>query len=184
MPRAHFVTIPVLALAMAGCMTDGTRSADAQADEHPGAVANLRDASGRDVAISEIGQENGELYVVIDATGMAPGRYAAHIHAVGRCDAPGFASAGAHWNPTGRTHGFDAATGSHMGDLPNIAINSRGRGAVAFQIQNASLRGGPNALLDADGASVVIHADEDDFQTDPSGNSGGRIACGVIRMAG
>ncbi len=184
MTRLRFATISALALAAAGCMTPTGQTADAPGDEHPGAGAELSDARGRQVAVMEAGEQGGALYVVIDATGMAPGRYGVHLHAVGRCDGPGFESAGPHWNPTGRSHGLDADNGAHLGDLPNLAINSRGRGTIAFQIQDASISGGRNALLDADGAAVVIHADEDDFQTDPSGNSGPRIACGVIRRAG
>lgn len=184
MTRTHLIVASALALATAGCMTPGTQTAQPGDDDDHGAGATLTNAGGEQVAIMEAGEQGGALYVVIDATGMAPGRYAAHIHAAGRCDAPGFESAGPHWNPARRSHGLDADNGPHMGDLPNIAINSRGRGTVAFQIQNTTLQGGPNALLDADGAAVVIHADEDDFQTDPSGNSGPRIACGVIRRAG
>lgn len=176
-----FVIAATLGLATAGCMT--TNAAGEQ-DEHPGAHATLQDAQGRTLAVSEVGEQGGALYVVIDATGMRPGRYAAHIHTTGRCDGPSFETAGGHWNPTGRGHGLDADNGAHMGDLPNLAINAGGRGVIAFQIQNAWLQGGSNALLDADGAAVVIHAGEDDFRTDPSGNSGARIACGVLRRPG
>jgi superoxide dismutase, Cu-Zn family len=171
----------VSSFALAGCMTTGSASS---MQEHPGAHAQIQDARGQDVAIGEVGQEQGELYVGIDVSNLPPGRYAVHIHAVGRCDGPGFESAGPHWNPTGVRHGFHGDDGTHLGDLPTIAVNARRRGVVAMQIQNATLTGGPNALLDADGAAIVIHAGEDDYVSDPSGNSGARIACGVLRMSG
>lgn len=169
-----------LAVLTGGCMTTDATTRG----EHPGAHADVVNARGQQVAIAEIGQQDGALYVAIDVSGMAPGRYAVHVHTVGRCDGPTYESAGGHWNPAGRQHGFHTDAGPHMGDLPNIAVNAGGRGLVAFQIQDAWLTGGANPLLDADGASVVIHAREDDFQTDPSGNSGDRIACGVLRRSG
>lgn len=173
-----------LATGLAG-MTAGCMTTDAAShSEQPGAHAEVMTARGQQVAVAEVGQQGGALYVAIDVSGMAPGRYAVHLHTVGRCDGPGFESAGGHWNPTARSHGFHADAGPHMGDLPNLAVNAGGRGLVAFQIQGARLTGGANPLLDADGASVVIHAREDDFQTDPSGNSGDRIACGVLRRSG
>jgi Cu-Zn family superoxide dismutase len=126
-------------------------------------------------------QAAGVLAVRVEAAGLAPGVYGVHLHAVGRCDPPGFASAGPHWNPTGRQHGRDNPAGAHLGDLPNLNVGADGRGAVAFEVRGASLlEGGANALLDADGAAVVVHAQADDYRTDPSGNSGARIACGVL----
>ncbi len=112
---------------------------------------------------------------------MSPGSYGAHLHAVGRCDPPGFESAGPHWNPTGQKHGKDNPAGMHKGDLPNLLVGTDGRGSFEYTIPNAGLSGMlPNRLIDGDGAAVVIHASADDYRTDPSGNSGARIACGVL----
>jgi Cu-Zn family superoxide dismutase len=98
---------------------------------------------------------------------------------VGRCDAPDFTSAGGHWNPTQKKHGTMNPQGPHQGDLPNLVIGSDGRGTIGAVIPGATLAG----LLDADGAAMVIHAGPDDLMTDPSGNSGGRIACGVFQAS-
>ena len=97
-----------------------------------------------------------------------------HIHQVGRCDGPGFESAGPHWNPTGRQHGRLNPAGRHAGDLGNLQVLADG--SVSVEVA------GPNAsVFDADGAALVIHAQKDDERTDPSGNSGARIACAVLR---
>jgi Cu-Zn family superoxide dismutase len=116
----------------------------------------------------------------VDAMGMRAGTYAVHIHTTGRCDAPDFTTAGPHWNPTGQMHGRNNPQGMHKGDLPNLAVGTDGRGSFEVTIPGASLDRGANALLDGDGSTVVIHAGPDDYRTDPSGNSGARIACGVL----
>ncbi len=113
----------------------------------------------------------------VEASGLAQGVHGIHVHAVGRCDSPDFASAGPHWNPAGRQHGRDNPQGMHQGDLPNLTIGADGRGSIEVAVGGATSMAG---LLDADGAALVIHAAPDDYRTDPSGNSGARIACGVI----
>jgi len=168
-----------LALATAGCMTGGvTRAGDAPTGL--GASAEIGDASGVAKAIAGLIPERGRVRVEINAGGLAPGTYGVHIHTTGRCDPPGFVSAGGHWNPTARQHGAQNPQGRHLGDLPNLQVDPRGKGRLIFHVENARLEGGANPLLDADGAAIVIHAQPDDHRTDPSGNSGARIACGVI----
>lgn len=151
------------------------------AELRPAASAELRDPGGRMVARAHVNEMGDGIHVRIDAAGLAPGSYGAHLHITGRCDQPGFVSAGAHWNPTGRRHGARNPRGSHLGDLPNLEISASGTGRIDFHVPRARLRGGGAALLDGDGAAVVIHAGPDDYRTDPSGNSGARIACGVLR---
>ncbi len=109
----------------------------------------------------------------ISVRGLPPGEHGLHLHAVGRCDGPAFQSAGGHWNPAGRQHGHLNPQGSHAGDLPNLAVSSSGNGALNFLVTGSS-------LADSDGTSLVIHAKPDDYRTDPSGNSGDRIACAVL----
>ena len=169
--KTAFVGVAAL---LAGCAT-GTQ--DNGAD---GARAELRDASGRVVARAMAREDDGGLRVVVDASGVSAGVHGVHIHAVGRCDPPGFESAGPHWNPTGREHGRANPQGAHLGDLPNLTVGSDGRGRLVFTVPGAGLRGQRGAL-DGDGAAVVIHAAADDERTDPSGNSGARVACGVLR---
>lgn len=140
------------------------------------ARAVLHDTSGKEVGKARLQQVGKGIKVTLQASKLAAGTHGVHIHTVGKCDAPDFASAGSHWNPTGRQHGKDNPAGMHKGDLPNIVIGSNGRGTLAFTVDGAVL----GDLLDADGAAVVVHATADDYHTDPSGNSGARIACGVL----
>ena len=164
----------LITLALAGCATtNGPAPAN-------GAGADIRDASGRTVARATLREAGGGLAVHVEATGLAAGVYGTHVHAVGQCVAPAFTSAGPHWNPTAHQHGRDNPQGPHLGDLPNLVVDADGKGAVDFTIADASLSGSANPLLDADGAAVVVHAGADDYRTDPSGNSGARIACGLV----
>jgi Cu-Zn family superoxide dismutase len=165
--------------ACAGPQGSGGATGDSAATMPP-AAATLRDAAGTVKAQASMADVNGGVRVSIEAVAMAPGAYGAHIHTVGRCDPPDFASAGPHWNPTSRQHGKDNPQGAHKGDLPNLLVGADGRGSVSFTVDGVSLRGGATPVLDADGASVMIHAAADDYRTDPSGNSGARIACGVF----
>lgn len=143
------------------------------------AHADLVDAQGVAKGSVEIVEKDG-LQVTVNASGLTPGVHGVHIHTVGMCTAPDFASAGGHWNPTAKHHGMENPDGAHMGDLPNITIGADGTGTLSFTVPGASLGTGAAPLLDADGAAIVVHAGPDDMKTDPSGNSGGRIACGVL----
>lgn len=147
----------------------------------PAAVADVRSAAGQGRARAVATQIGDSISVRIDAENMARGSYGAHIHTTGRCDPPGFESAGPHWNPTGQQHGKNNPAGMHKGDLPNLMIGADGRGTLEMTIPGAWVAGGAAPMLDADGAAVVIHQGPDDYRTDPSGNSGARIACGVFR---
>ena len=110
--------------------------------------------------------------IKVDAEGLAPGVHGIHLHAVGQCDGPDFKSAGGHWNPAGRQHGRDNPQGAHLGDLPNLAAGDDGKATASFTVDGD--------MADTDGTSLVIHAKPDDNKTDPSGNSGDRIACAVL----
>jgi len=169
-----------LALGTGACSaTQPPQGATASATA-PARMAELREPGGRTVARATLEQAGDSVRVRVEAAGLAPGSYGAHLHATGRCEAPAFASAGPHWNPTMRQHGQDNPQGAHMGDLPNLMVGTDRRGTFEYTVPGASLSGGANALLDVDGAALVIHAQPDDYRTDPSGNSGARIACGVI----
>ncbi len=152
-----------------GCVHQSERSV-------PHASAVLYDAGGREVARAQLSQGSTGIRIVIQGSGLKPGTAGVHLHTVGRCDAPDFASAGPHWNPTGRQHGRYNPVGMHLGDLQNLKIGADGRTRLSTTAYRASL----GDLLDTDGAAVVIHADADDYRTDPSGKSGARVACGVI----
>jgi Cu-Zn family superoxide dismutase len=116
--------------------------------------------------------------------GLPPGVHGIHFHGVGRCDPADFASAGPHFNPTNALHGFENPLGPHAGDLPNVTVNSAGQAAVDLTTTRVTADpSSPNGLLGGDGTALVIHADRDDQHTDPAGNSGARIACGVVQRA-
>lgn len=159
-------------VAFAGC-------ASAQ-DTNSRASAELRKADGQAVARATVEPNGQGLRLRIEVTELPAGTYGAHIHMTGRCDAPDFASAGGHWNPMSRQHGSENPQGPHMGDLPNLVVDAGGTGSLLFDVPHGTLRGGDHGLLDADGAAVIVHASPDDYRTDPSGNSGARIACGVL----
>jgi superoxide dismutase, Cu-Zn family len=112
-------------------------------------------------------------------SGISTGAHAFHIHGVGKCEPP-FKSAGDHYNPHKKPHGFLAKGGGHVGDLPNIHIPENGRLMVEFLVPGVTLKDGNNRLMDEDGSALVIHAQKDDYRTDPAGNAGDRIACGVV----
>jgi Cu-Zn family superoxide dismutase len=122
----------------------------------------------------------------IEASGLPPGAHGVHVHAVGRCGGTGFAAAGPHWNPTHRQHGHDNPAGHHAGDLGNIMVGPDGRVDTDLIATDVRLRGdsGGKGLVisDRDGATLIIHAKPDDEHSDPSGNSGDRIACAVLAV--
>jgi Cu-Zn family superoxide dismutase len=144
------------------------------------AHAVLRDASGTQRAEASFAQTKQGVKVTLKATALSAGTYGTHVHAVGRCEAPDYRTSGGHWNPLEKQHGKDNPKGMHMGDLPNLVVDAKGKGEIDFVIPAAVLHGGDNPLLDADGASIIVHTGPDDYATDPAGNSGGRMACGVI----
>jgi Cu-Zn family superoxide dismutase len=163
------------ALALGACSTNKPETGMPAANAMT-ATATIRTASGATVGRATATDVAGGIRYTIDASGMPPGTHGAHIHTTGRCDASDFASAGGHWNPTAAKHGTMNPMGPHEGDLPNLIVGTGGRGTLGVTVPGQSMAG----LLDADGAAIVIHAGPDDLMTDPSGNSGGRIACGVF----
>jgi Cu-Zn family superoxide dismutase len=144
------------------------------------ATASIRNAEGRAVGEARLRQTTKGVLVHVALTDAPRGIHALHLHTVGRCDAPSFDSAGEHFNPTGAGHGFDAATGAHAGDLPNLHVPPDGDLEVEVLAAHATLAGGPASLLDADGSALVLHASPDDYASDPAGNAGPRVACGVL----
>lgn len=119
--------------------------------------------------------------LTLSLTAMKAGTYGMHLHETGKCEAPDFKSAGGHWNPESKEHGLDNPNGSHAGDIPNLNVAADGK--FDEQIHLMQLKLAASDFMDADGAALVIHAGPDDNVTDPSGNSGARIICGVFRRA-
>lgn len=144
------------------------------------AKASLKDATGKEIGQVQLLQTPHGVLLKMALKGAPPGERAFHIHAVGKCEPP-FTSAGPHYNPAGHKHGMEAKEGSHAGDMPNLHIPASGD--LAVEIANPMItlaKGQSNSLFDADGSAIVIHAGADDYKTDPTGNAGDRIACGVI----
>lgn len=127
--------------------------------------------------------KTGAVKIVVKVAGLAPGEHGFHIHAVGKCDTPDFKTAGSHFNPTEAHHGVNNAQTPHphAGDLPNLVVSADGKGSLTTVDANVTLGEGPNSLFHDGGTSLVIHEKADDYMTDPSGNSGNRIACGIIQ---
>jgi superoxide dismutase, Cu-Zn family len=143
-------------------------------------ITEVRRADGTLAARAMVWPTTLGIEVRVQAAGLPAGHYGVHLHAAGRCEGPAFESAGPHWNPTARQHGKLSAQGPHLGDLDNLDVDETGAGRLEFRVANGPISGA-DGLLDADGAAVVIHANPDDYRTDPSGNSGARIACGVLQ---
>ena len=149
------------------------------------AQAALLDPSGSPIGSVSFVEQRQNVRIEISVTKLPPGIHGVHLHAVGKCDGPEFASAGPHFNPTGAVHGVANRNGPHAGDLPNLTVGTDGRGTlVAFTSLVDLAPGASQSLLRPTGTSIVIHASADDEKTDPSGNTGARIACGVVKKVG
>jgi len=146
----------------------------------PTATAALVDGSGRGVGQARLQQSPHGVLLRLELKNATPGVHGLHIHEVGRCDAPSFESAGGHFSPARRDHGFLNPSGAHAGDLPNIFVPSSKELSIEYLVPDVTLDPGPRSLLDANGSAIVIHADQDDYFSDPAGHAGDRLACGPI----
>ncbi len=171
-PSALLLLIP---LALAGCQMPVEPQTIAVSNV---ALAKLARADGTDMGVATLSQRSDGLWLNVAATGMPAGTYGIHLHAIGKCEGPDFTTAGPHWNPAGKQHGFDNPMGSHAGDFRNLVVASGGAGVL-----EAKISGTVEEAIDADGLALVIHEKPDDYKTDPSGNSGKRIICGVFRLS-
>jgi superoxide dismutase, Cu-Zn family len=144
------------------------------------ATAELRRADGQSVGTANLTEVSGGVLVVLEMRGMPPGVKAVHVHEVGTCEPPDWASAGQHLNPDKKQHGLLNPAGPHAGDLANITIGSDGAGRMETMNERITLGAGPVSILASGGTALIVHAMPDDFRTDPDGGSGARIACGVI----
>jgi Cu-Zn family superoxide dismutase len=144
------------------------------------ADAVLVDPDGKEigsVTISEVAQG---VRIWAQAVGLPAGAHAFHIHETGQCEPPEFKSAGGHYKPTGTQHGWDNPEGHHVGDFANVHVGDDGKLAIEYFTDAVTLGEGDTTLFDDDGSAIVMHEGADDYQTDPAGAAGPRIACGVI----
>ena len=158
----------VAAAAMTGACASGPEAGT------PGARVRFVDANGQAAGEVNLYAENNGTRVIGELPNLPAGAHGFHFHAVGNCQPPGFESAGPHFNPTNKKHGLQNPNGPHLGDAPNVSTRRVNLLVPALVLTGA------NGLLDSDGAALVVHANPDDLRTDPSGNSGARIRCGVV----
>lgn len=163
-------------LALSGCTTLGELPTERIAR------VDLRHANGTPAGTAVLAAARDKVTLSVAGIGLAEGLHGLHLHAVGACDGPAFTTAGPHLNPASHQHGTLNPAGSHLGDLPNLKVGRQGAGARSVEIggTRAAIEA---AIFDADGTALVIHAAADDYATDPSGNSGTRIACGIVKRS-
>jgi Cu-Zn family superoxide dismutase len=152
-----------------------TQSASAQS-----AHADILSAQGQKIGTAKLTQTSAGVKIDLSVSQLPAGTHGVHLHTVGKCEAPGFTTAGGHFNPDSKKHGKDNPEGPHAGDLTNIEVGADGTAKASLSTSSVTLKDGPNSLFHEGGAALVIHEKVDDYKTDPSGNSSARIACGVI----
>ena len=145
-------------------------------------TVDMKDSAGKSVGTATVSPADNGVKIDLDLHGLPPGVHGFHIHAVGKCDGPDFTTAGGHFNPDKKQHGSENPNGPHAGDLDNLAVDADGNVKTTVIAEGAKFAGSsdPHSIFHPGGTALVIHAGEDDMKTDPSGNSGKRIACGVI----
>lgn len=143
-------------------------------------IAEMRMVDGRSAGMATLLEVSGAVVMDVEVTGVPSGSKGLHLHTTGLCTPPDFQSAGGHLNPMNRAHGLASAQGPHLGDLPNLQVEPTGTTRARFDLPGSKVELLP-VLFDGDGTSVMIHAEADDNLTDPSGNSGSRVVCGVLR---
>jgi Cu-Zn family superoxide dismutase len=172
----HLSAIAICSLLFVGAMALAPNAA-AQST----ANAQLKTADGKDVGTATLTQTRDGVSIALVLNGLPAGEHALHVHAVGKCDPPGFTSAGPHFNPGNKKHGKLNPEGHHAGDMDDIIIPATGILSATVVNKDITLdKGKPNSVFQANGTALVVHAKQDDYKTDPAGNAGDRIACGVI----
>jgi superoxide dismutase, Cu-Zn family len=175
----HRTAAVLAAIVLAACGGQARGPGGAKLPD-PIANASLFDTSGTRVGLATFSEVEGQGRVGVSVSGLSPGQHGMHIHETGACTAPDFESAGSHFNPASKKHGLLNPEGPHAGDMPNLMVKSDGSADTTLTVPASLLAQGPQSMLGAQQRAFIIHADPDDQKTDPSGNSGSRVVCGVI----
>jgi superoxide dismutase, Cu-Zn family len=180
--RIFLSALAASVLAGSAIARDGTGPApDARSRQAKPVTVKLVDAKSDSIGTATLSPAQAGVTIALALKGLSAGEHAIHVHRTASCEAPGFTSAGGHFNPERKQHGMNNPQGPHAGDMPNFTVDAAGRSTATIIAPGVTLADGPHSVFTGGGTALVIHEKADDMRSDPAGNAGTRIACGVIR---